>query len=132
MIQGKNQMMRTAATAFVRRACAVGLLSAPPTCEACGAEEPLHAHHDDYAEPLAVTWVCRGCHHTIHNPDGGTHALKRDNDEEPSDPMQLVPVSSTLDSYLKQRLKMQAARMHITMHEAFAMALSDFLKGLAK
>lgn len=27
-------------------------------CERCGAAERVHAHHDDYARPLEVQWLC--------------------------------------------------------------------------
>lgn len=41
----------------------------PTTCELCGAtpqSNRLHGHHVDYREPLAVLWVCTGCHGAIH------------------------------------------------------------------
>lgn len=31
------------------------------SCEDCGAMR-ADAHHDDYARPLAVRWLCRRCH----------------------------------------------------------------------
>jgi hypothetical protein len=34
-------------------------------CEVCGADE-VDAHHDDYAKPLGVRWLCRK-HHAEHH-----------------------------------------------------------------
>ena len=38
-------------------------------CEVCGAEK-VDAHHDDYAKPLEVRWLCRS-HHKQHHADWG-------------------------------------------------------------
>lgn len=38
-------------------------------CENCGAE-PTHAHHDDYAKPLNVRWLCPPCHSQWHRDNG--------------------------------------------------------------
>ena len=36
-------------------------------CEVCGTTEGrIDAHHDDYAEPLAVRWLCRRHHTRLH------------------------------------------------------------------
>lgn len=44
-------------------------------CERCGVTELrshddartlIHAHHDDYAEPLTVRWLCVHCHALLH------------------------------------------------------------------
>lgn len=37
----------------------------PGPCERCGAT-PAQAHHDDYAEPLVVRWLCRPHHEELH------------------------------------------------------------------
>jgi hypothetical protein len=35
-------------------------------CEVCG-DESTDAHHDDYAKPLAVRWLCRRHHTRLHS-----------------------------------------------------------------
>lgn len=35
-------------------------------CERCGAEENIHAHHEDYSRPLDVNWLCVPCHAQRH------------------------------------------------------------------
>lgn len=49
-----------------------GRLAKPDQCEGCGElTDPvdLHGHHRDYSKPLAVEWLCRGCHQKQHNKD---------------------------------------------------------------
>lgn len=38
-------------------------------CEVCGCKE-VHAHHDDYAKPLEVRWLCNSCHNDWHKENG--------------------------------------------------------------
>jgi hypothetical protein len=38
-------------------------------CEVCGREE-THGHHDDYAKPLNVRWLCAEHHHQWHAKNG--------------------------------------------------------------
>ncbi len=51
-----------------------GDLVAKP-CEVCGSR-PSVAHHDDYAKPLDVRWLCRSCHGRWHAEHGS--AANRD------------------------------------------------------
>lgn len=39
-----------------------GKLLRPDECSACGKQCKPEAHHDDYAKPLEVRWLCRSCH----------------------------------------------------------------------
>ena len=43
-----------------------GKMARPSSCEACGDEKRLHAHHDDYSRPLEVRWLCHHCHMAVH------------------------------------------------------------------
>ena len=62
------------------RAIREGILK-PEPCEECSAEgimedgrNRVHAHHDDYREPLSVRWLCQPCHyewHKHHTAKGG-------------------------------------------------------------
>jgi hypothetical protein len=39
------------------------------SCEACGAVE-VEGHHDDYAQPLQVRWLCHVHHKSWHKENG--------------------------------------------------------------
>lgn len=46
----------------------------PQPCEVCGfsgfcsdGRRAVHAHHDNYDEPLNVRWLCKTCHDKLHN-----------------------------------------------------------------
>ena len=47
-------------------------------CEVCGSSKHLHAHHDDYAEPLNVRFLCAAHHHQWHAENG--EGLNGEND----------------------------------------------------
>jgi hypothetical protein len=50
-----------------------GKLVKPDLCESCGEcgeHRRLHGHHDDYAKPLEVRWLCPACHHKWHSENG--------------------------------------------------------------
>ena len=40
------------------------------SCEDCGTDKAVHGHHDDYAKPLAVRWLCSAHHNEWHKKNG--------------------------------------------------------------
>lgn len=42
----------------------------PLPCEVCFNTHDLHAHHDDYAKPLNIRWLCTKCHNKWHKENG--------------------------------------------------------------
>lgn len=46
-------------------------------CEKCGEKRRyrVHAHHDDYAKPLLVRWLCVVHHKEVHPGTSGIHRL---------------------------------------------------------
>jgi hypothetical protein len=66
----RNPIKRMAST-IVGNAVRDGKLIKPDSCEACGSTpNRLHGHHDDYAYPLIVRWLCPGCHNKWHKENG--------------------------------------------------------------
>lgn len=47
-----------------------GRMTKPETCSACGKGGIIDGHHDDYALPLVVRWLCRWCHREWHRING--------------------------------------------------------------
>ena len=39
-------------------------------CEVCGERRNVHGHHDDYAKPLCVRWLCAAHHRQWHIENG--------------------------------------------------------------
>jgi hypothetical protein len=51
----------------------------PQPCELCGSRRYVEAHHDDYAQPLAVRWLCKRHHRQHHVKFGpGLNAYQRE------------------------------------------------------
>jgi hypothetical protein len=61
----KNKHKRNA-HCKVARALLHGVLIRPNKCEKCGEIKAIEAHHDDYAKPLEVKWLCIECHNERH------------------------------------------------------------------
>ena len=57
------------ATNMVNNAIRDGKLFKEP-CDVCGTMEKVEAHHDDYAKPLNVRWLCSSHHRQWHRDSG--------------------------------------------------------------
>ena len=58
---------KRAAHVILGNAVRDGRIEKPESCSECGATEcRIHGHHEDYALPLEVKWVCQRCHNSIH------------------------------------------------------------------
>ena len=63
--------MKYAAHKLVGNAVRDGRIKKPESCESCGSNHrSIHGHHDDYANPLQVRWLCPSCHKIWHNENG--------------------------------------------------------------
>lgn len=66
--QEKNPVKR-AVHVITGNAIRSGIISKCP-CEVCGSVVRIHAHHDDYAKPLDVRWLCAAHHKQWHEENG--------------------------------------------------------------
>lgn len=53
---------RSQVSVYVKR----GKMARPSVCDACKQAGRIEAHHEDYAKPLEVIWLCRPCHSLLH------------------------------------------------------------------
>lgn len=67
----KRNPVKRLANMMVGNAVRDGRLVKPQSCEDCkSTPKRLHGHHDDYAMPLKVRWLCPGCHNKWHKENG--------------------------------------------------------------
>ena len=67
----ERNMIKKAASGVVCNAVRDGRLLKPDECSNCGNKpKRLHGHHDDYAYPMTVRWLCAGCHTVWHKKNG--------------------------------------------------------------
>ena len=58
----------------------LGKVFKPDICLACGSDENVEAHHEDYSRPLEVEWWCRNCHATYHAEEAAKQRQVKDKD----------------------------------------------------
>ena len=59
---------RRRARQIVRTEIRAGRMVRPDTCSYCDkGGRKIHAHHEDYTQPLLVEWLCTKCHGTRHS-----------------------------------------------------------------
>jgi hypothetical protein len=67
----ESNPIKRGASVMLGNAVRDGRLQKPAACESCESEpKRLHGHHDDYAFPLIVRWLCPGCHNKWHKENG--------------------------------------------------------------
>lgn len=67
----RRNPIKRMASIIVGNAVRDGKIIKPDSCESCGSiPNRLHGHHDDYALPLVVRWLCPGCHKKWHAANG--------------------------------------------------------------
>jgi hypothetical protein len=74
--QAPSREIATRAIGAVGTAIKAGRAVRSEACEMCGiteaelanvyARSKLHGHHEDYARPLSVIWLCTTCHRSFH------------------------------------------------------------------
>lgn len=67
MYEPKNRHLQKQAYKEYQKALNNGQLVKPNCCSQCGGRDVnINGHHDDYAYPLDVVWLCIKCHGEIH------------------------------------------------------------------
>lgn len=70
MAKPENQNKKFAQS-ILQRAVRLGKVAKQNVCSECGGtERRTHGHHDDYAKPLDVRWLCSLCHARWHRANG--------------------------------------------------------------
>ena len=66
-----SRSVKTAAHVRLNKAIKDGLVCKPSSCSICNkTPKKLNGHHDDYAYPLDVRWMCTKCHLSWHRENG--------------------------------------------------------------
>ena len=66
-----SNLIKRAASQIVNNAVKNGKLEKKYFCECCKVKDVrIHGHHDDYAYPLSVRWLCPKCHTKWHKENG--------------------------------------------------------------
>lgn len=68
---GENNVIKRAASIIVGNAVRDGKIVKEYKCQNCAIQNArIHGHHDDYAYPMIVRWLCAKCHTKWHKQNG--------------------------------------------------------------
>jgi len=76
--RGRNHHLQPAAEPALRKAIRAGKIKRKEACERCGKSEKTHGHHEDYAKPLDVIWLCPQCHVSAHSSSYREHVRNKE------------------------------------------------------
>lgn len=65
-----SNQIKVKARRLLRTEVDMGRILRPAACESCYSVGGVHGHHDDYAKPLSVRWLCPQCHKNWHRLNG--------------------------------------------------------------
>lgn len=63
------EQLQLSISSLARKAVDFGMVEAQRTCNRCGQEKQLVAHHADYNLPFEIEWLCHKCHSIHHAPE---------------------------------------------------------------
>ena len=67
----ENNVIKRAASFIINNAVRDCKIIKEYKCQSCGIENvKIHGHHDDYAFPMTVRWLCSKCHCAWHKLNG--------------------------------------------------------------
>ena len=67
----KRNPIKKGASIMIGNAVRSKKMFKPAECSSCGkTPNRIHGHHNDYAFPMVVTWLCAGCHTAWHRKNG--------------------------------------------------------------
>lgn len=61
----QNHSHKKLARVKLFRAVKMGKIIKPNSCQRCGSQQQIEAHHKDYAKPVDVEWYCQLCHKLV-------------------------------------------------------------------
>lgn len=67
----EGNVIKRSASHIVNNAIRDGKIIKPSSCSQCNTTGvKIHGHHDDYAYPMTVRWLCSKCHTAWHKEHG--------------------------------------------------------------